>query len=142
MNLIKMIALAVAWLVLSQTGQPLLAQAQAQKPSARERPPARGFVKLDQGVWVLRLFQTKVSRGGEVAVLRLSNEKFESFRKDPRKFVNETYKDRIFLFQVRDVIRATHPGQKSIGNDPKDAVVVTLNHDGTCLSAYLAVQGP
>lgn len=143
MKLTKMIALAVAWVLLSQTSQPLLAQAQQQTKRVQERSPEPKFVELDKGVSVFRLFQRKDHpKGAEVAILRLSKDQYRKFQQDPKKFVNETYKNKIFLFQVTDVVSATYQGMKPLGDDAKGDVQLVMHHDPSWTVGYLAVERP
>jgi hypothetical protein len=108
--------------------------------SNKQTPKSRSghFIVVDDGVEVLRLFQMRTPRGGEVAILRLSQEKYKEFVHDPTKFVNKTYQNRIFLFKVNGVTAAGKAPTAKAGDD----MVVMIGHDGGCYGKYIAEMLP
>ena len=60
-------------------------------PAAKKKPPAR-WVKLEDGVEVLKLFESDLGpRWPEIAILRLSEAKHNDFEKDPKDFLNSRH---------------------------------------------------
>ena len=149
MRLIDMRRLLFLFIAATLLSQPLFAQVapaapttvqNAPKPPAQTSPKSRSgsFIVLDEGVEVLRLFQQRTPKGGEVAILRLSDEKYKAFKQNPKKFVNKTYANKIFLFPVNGVTAAGKPPSPKPGDD----MVVAMTHDGGCFAKYIAEMLP
>ena len=149
MRLIDMRRLLFLFIAATLLSQPLFSQLAPAAPKAVQNAPkspaqtppksrSGGFIVLDEGVEVLRLFQQRTPKGGEVAILRLSDEKYKSFKQNPKKFVNKTYANKIFLFPVNGVTAAGKPPSPKPGDD----MVVAMTHDGGCFAKYIAEMLP
>lgn len=134
-----MLLLAALCILFLQPGRLGLAQEKesAKAPPQKEALKAAGWVKLADGVEVLRLFGTRLGpQKPEIAILRLSDAQHEVFVHDPMKFLEE---HRIYPFGLRRVVPACVPPgyAKAPPKDPNDDWAVVLFHMLDCTVAYL-----
>lgn len=112
-------------------------KAVAKEKAAKKKPPAH-WVKLEDGVEVLRLFDADVGpTWPEIAVLRLSEAKYEEFRKDETEFVNSRH---VFSKDTRSVMGLSRPNRAKAKKGKADDWYVTLDHDITSDTLYVSDQ--
>ncbi len=119
MKLIKMAGVMLTFRLLLLTSSPSFAQEQAQPPK---------WEKVADGVQVLRLWKTTLGpKKPEIAVARLSDEKYKEFQKDRKEFA-ERY---IFGFKLNKFTQFRIPSwssaKKASGSKGDDYVVVALH---------------
>ena len=92
------------------------------------------FKKLKDGVQVLRLWESIGPKWPQIAILRLSVDEYESFRKDPVDYLNDNkvYPSE-FPAKKFDGCELAHVQKKEL-RKPGDECIVMLRHDITSTS--------
>ncbi len=141
----------VVWCVcLFQPKEPIVARTQSPPKSAAvrqkapENPPAQWELVQD-GVQVIRFWKTVGPTWPQIAILRLSDQKFNEFRADPLAFVN---KNKIFPEPVRKLRHSVYLGKylkekpESYNGDPEWVALIDHMPDSSADSSSFAAQFP
>lgn len=136
MKRILALALALFSLLLLPTGERSFARVAAEKQQ-NDMPPSE-FKKLKDGVQVLRLWETIGPKWPQIAILRLSVDEYESFRKDPVGYLNlnKVYPPQ-YPAKKFDGCELAHVQKKEL-RKPGDECIVMLRHDITSTSVGTA----
>ena len=99
----------------------------------QKKTPPLGWQKLEEGVQVLKLWESVGPKWPEIAVLRLSKEEYEKFYKEPVEYLNKL-----------KVYPPEYPAKKIIPcglvapETAKSDFVVVLKHDITSTSRAMS----
>ncbi len=95
--------------------------------AAEKKPRSPKWETLADGIQVLRLWNTTGPESPEIAMLRLSEDEYKEFDKDPKKYINDRF-PKIFPEKVNDVFIVRIPRYAKPKAKGSDDMIVTLSH--------------